>query len=203
MDRERARRRHRRDARTHALSVRIRRRLRRSRRRGVRADGRSAGRAGRADASIARPRSTRSTGPPSTRCSSRRTSTRRWRCRGSSASSRRGPTCFAMYDDAGDSLLHVLPGTLGGREPAAGGRRDRGNRSSASGFSRTSLRQHRFRVQHPADTHRRAVRADRQLSLLSSHGRLAEGHEVDHARGVRRAAARRSRRTSSARRSAS
>ena len=33
---------------------------------------------------------------------------------------RRGTDVLALYDDAGDSLLHVLPGTVGDGEPAAG-----------------------------------------------------------------------------------
>ena len=75
---------------------------------------------------------------PSTPCWSRRTNTRRCAlARLERRRARRGTDVLAMYDDAGDSLLHVLPGTLGGGEPAA----DRGGRKSivASGFSRTRL----------------------------------------------------------------
>ena len=139
---------------------------------------------------------------PSTQCWSRRTSTRRWPSPDSRDVIRPGTDVLAMYDDAGDSLLHVLPErwAVVNPLPTAGGTEiGRSVRLQPD----QAFRQHRFRVQHAADPHRRAVRGDRQLSLLSSHGRLAEGHQVDHARGVRRAAPRRSRRTSSARRWAS
>ena len=94
------------------------------------------------------------------RCWSRHTNIRRSRWRESSGWRAAEPTCWRMYDDAGDSLLHVLPERWAMVNPLPEPR--------AHVACRLVPGLHRLRVQHAADAHRRALRADRQLPLLPS-----------------------------------